>query len=142
MANTAYKIFSVRKGKRILGYYEHRLVWEMFNGPIPEGHVIHHKDGNKRNNSIENLECLPKGEHHSHHMREIAREPERIERARALGKRQRTQVEIKCIQCGASAMKTTETGHGVPRFCSKPCYHRHSYNAKKAALGAFWRKQA
>ena len=41
----------------------HRLIWEKANGPIPKNHVIHHRDGNKLNNSIENLECLSQAEH-------------------------------------------------------------------------------
>lgn len=33
----------------------HRLIWEMFNGPIPEGMLIDHVDGDVYNNRIENL---------------------------------------------------------------------------------------
>jgi hypothetical protein len=33
------------------------------NGKIPSGFDIHHIDCNRENNSIENLECLPKAEH-------------------------------------------------------------------------------
>ena len=36
----------------------HRLVWEAFNGPIPSGMEINHKDENKTNNSLENLEIV------------------------------------------------------------------------------------
>ena len=36
----------------------HRLVWEAFNGPIPEGLQINHKDENKSNNSLRNLEVV------------------------------------------------------------------------------------
>ena len=38
------------KGKK---YKVHRLIWELFNGPIPEGLVIDHIEG--KDNSIENL---------------------------------------------------------------------------------------
>lgn len=41
----------------------HRDVWEFYNEPIPKGWDIHHKDENKANNDINNLECLPKAEH-------------------------------------------------------------------------------
>ena len=37
---------------------EHRVVWIKANGPIPDGHIIHHKDGNKRNVAIDNLELM------------------------------------------------------------------------------------
>ena len=36
----------------------HRLVWETFVGPIPEGLQINHKDENKSNNSLRNLELM------------------------------------------------------------------------------------
>ena len=37
--------------------YVHRLVYETFVGPIPEGLEINHKDGNKLNNTVANLEA-------------------------------------------------------------------------------------
>lgn len=58
-----YKKFTIN-GKSIR---EHRLVWEKHNGSIPEGYVIHHKDGNGLNNSIENLEMMTRAEHVRHH---------------------------------------------------------------------------
>lgn len=33
----------------------HHIVWEMFNGPIPEGMEVDHNDHNRENNKIENL---------------------------------------------------------------------------------------
>lgn len=41
----------------------HRYVWEYYNCPIPKGYHIHHKDGNKANNDISNLELLKGTEH-------------------------------------------------------------------------------
>jgi len=41
----------------------HRDVWEHANGQIPDGWDVHHKDEDKANNDISNLECLPKAEH-------------------------------------------------------------------------------
>jgi hypothetical protein len=43
---------------------EHRLVWEFHNGPIPEGWHIHHKNGNRSDNRIENLEAINGRLHH------------------------------------------------------------------------------
>ena len=48
----------------------HRYVWYYYNGEIPENHHIHHKDGDKANNSIDNLECVPAYEHLSVHIKE------------------------------------------------------------------------
>lgn len=36
----------------------HRLVWEAFNGAIPEGYEIDHVDENKGNNSLGNLRLM------------------------------------------------------------------------------------
>lgn len=36
----------------------HRIVWEIFNGPIPDGWVVDHLDGNRSNNRITNLRCI------------------------------------------------------------------------------------
>lgn len=36
----------------------HRVVWEAFNGPIPEGLDIDHIDGNPKNNALENLQAI------------------------------------------------------------------------------------
>lgn len=41
----------------------HRYKYEKEVGKIPDGYDIHHKDFNKINNNIDNLECLPKSEH-------------------------------------------------------------------------------
>ena len=44
--------------KKLKYSYVHRLVWEAFVGPIPEEMEINHKDENKTNNSLENLEIV------------------------------------------------------------------------------------
>lgn len=42
--------------------YKHRVVWEAVNGPIPPGHVLIFKDGNKLNTDIDNLKLITKAE--------------------------------------------------------------------------------
>ena len=42
--------------------YVHRIIWELFNGPIPEGMVIDHVNGDSLDNKIENLECKTREE--------------------------------------------------------------------------------
>lgn len=44
----------------------HRLVYEAFVGEIPKGHKfhIHHKDHNKQNNRVDNLELVTAKEHY------------------------------------------------------------------------------
>lgn len=45
----------------------HRFVWEKYHGMVPEGYVIHHKDENKLNWAIENLELLSRSNHIKEH---------------------------------------------------------------------------
>jgi hypothetical protein len=39
-----------------------RHVWQQAHGPIPHGHNIVFKDGNRANCALENLECIPRAE--------------------------------------------------------------------------------
>lgn len=36
----------------------HVLVWEQHHGAVPDGHDIHHRNEDKLDNRIENLECV------------------------------------------------------------------------------------
>lgn len=48
--------------------YEHREIMEKFLGrKLNKDEVVHHKDGNKLNNSIDNLELMSKREHDYFH---------------------------------------------------------------------------
>lgn len=58
-------------------YRLHRFIWVVYNGEIPNGYEVHHKDGDKNNNNISNLELLSKEEHlkwHSENMPEEQRQ--------------------------------------------------------------------
>lgn len=56
------------KGKRL-----HRAVWEHHNGPVPAGHHVHHVDGNRHNNTTDNLQLVEGGKHLRVHMRSADR---------------------------------------------------------------------
>lgn len=82
----------------------HRLVMELFRGePVPAGHCVHHKDGNKLHNCPCNLEVLTRGCHTWHH--------------------KHTQPLIAyCKLCSAPFRAVRD--HGKPRlFCGRACYH-------------------
>lgn len=59
-----YKMISVNGVK----VYEHRYVMEQhLKRKLKKGEEVHHIDGNKLNNNIDNLELLTTGEHKKHH---------------------------------------------------------------------------
>lgn len=65
------EIFKIHNGYFCRGNKRlHRLIWEKLNGKIPTGFDIHHKDGNRLNNSIKNLECISHEHHLSLHMKQ------------------------------------------------------------------------
>lgn len=52
-------------GGRVL---EHHLAWWQATGKIvPKGYVVHHKNGDGKDNRPENLECMPRGAHTTKH---------------------------------------------------------------------------
>lgn len=44
----------------------HRIVWEAFNGKIPDKMEINHIDGDKKNNRLDNLECVTRSQNLKH----------------------------------------------------------------------------
>lgn len=54
------------KGQRL-----HRAVWEHHHGPIPEGMHVHHRNHDRADNRLVNLELKSAGEHAAHHNREL-----------------------------------------------------------------------
>lgn len=39
-----------------------KMIWEQHYGKMPDGFVIYHKDGNKHNDQIDNLEAISRSE--------------------------------------------------------------------------------
>lgn len=61
------KTGSPGKGKGSFYRGEHIVVWERANNKrLPQGWVVHHLNGVKNDNRIENLAGMPRHEHHSH----------------------------------------------------------------------------
>lgn len=55
--------------------YAHRLVADAFLGPIPEGMQVNHKDGDKGNPRLDNLEIVTNGENRAHAYRVLGIPP-------------------------------------------------------------------
>ena len=99
------------KGKRYRGRYcyEHHLVWEKEHGqPVPDGCIVHHKDGDKFNNSPDNLEIYSTSEHAYIH-----RSP-------------RIMVKCKCPKCGKIFVRRKRNIlHSELTFCSLNCVGKY-----------------
>lgn len=75
----------------------HREVWIFHRGPVPHGYEIHHRDGDKANNHIDNLECLRKGAHSSFH-RALAPIP-------ACDWDVKPDLVVQCVDCGSAVIR-------------------------------------
>lgn len=49
---------------------EHRLVLYEAGVPIPDGHQVHHVNGDRLDNRLENLQVLPESDHHRLHVQQ------------------------------------------------------------------------
>lgn len=153
--NRPYQIFDGKKfhlykgGRYLLGSGRirmHKYVWEYYNGKPPKGYDIHHKDHNRFNNDISNLELISEFDHHSNHMKErydsnkewfiefarkgreagkewfkseagIKRKPERIKK----GKRIWDNIPVRTSNCKLCGIKMTYKCIQEQKFCSPKC---------------------
>ena len=53
-----YLKYSLTQEGRSLNIFVHSVVWFLTNGGVPSGYTIDHIDGDKLNNSIDNLQLL------------------------------------------------------------------------------------
>lgn len=58
VGSKGYLRLTIQTEGKLRSVMAHRVVWEWLKGPIPDGLQINHKDLNKQNNTIDNLELL------------------------------------------------------------------------------------
>lgn len=62
-----YPFYRLTREGRKIDIMIHRWVWAVYGDePLKEGYVINHKDGNKENNNISNLEQITQAENNKH----------------------------------------------------------------------------
>ncbi len=81
----------------------HRMVWTYFNGAIPDGYEIHHRDFDKENNDIANLELVTKDAHQKIH---------------AESERPQKKSTFTCTACGR---EYEAVNRGNNSYCSSKC---------------------
>ena len=100
----------------------HRLVMENYIGRyLNKDEVVHHKDGNKNNNDISNLELMKNSEHSKEHNRY----------------KMHIMVEFQCPMCGKISYKRkhdTFLSKGIKNkpksgllFCSRKCSSKYQF---------------
>jgi transcription elongation factor Elf1 len=121
----------------------HRYMWMKYHGEIPKGFEVHHKDGNKDNNEIDNLELMTKKKHLDWHAENIPDElmvklKENLEKAREkavewhkseeakefhrqLGKKVWEDRKPKIFTCKHCGNKFESLKLGGAKFCSPTC---------------------
>ena len=62
LMRNGYYMTSAQYDNKVYYFMEHRVIWVWNNGAIPGGLVVNHKDYNKANNAIENLELMTQKE--------------------------------------------------------------------------------
>lgn len=68
--SAGYPILNLKKNGQ---FYVHRLVAELFIGPCPEGLQVNHKNGDKADNRVENLEYVTRSQNIQHSYRVLGR---------------------------------------------------------------------
>lgn len=156
-----YNGFSFRRDKRTNYYLSsraigerrkrlHVYIWEQEKGEIPKGFQVHHIDGNKFNNCVENYSLLSASKHSESHGRTLTKEQKDCLRKNIIEKAQPKakewhgsedgikwhkehyglslgMVQLKdftCEQCG----KNFKSKY-APRFCSNNC--KSAYRRKQ-----------
>lgn len=136
-----------RQGERL-----HRRVWEDLNGPVPDGHHVHHRDHDTSHNEPGNLELLSNSSHLSYHAAksghgrttiavaglaakewhgsEEGREWHRAHYAERVAPVMSERAVTTCLECGAE-FETSRVHAHLARYCSGRCRQRANRARKR-----------
>lgn len=72
-----YRGYLFSRNSMVVARMTHRLVADAFLGPIPHGMQVNHKNGEKHDNRVENLEIVTASENRAHSYRVLGIAPNR-----------------------------------------------------------------
>lgn len=102
-----FRVYAPWCSKKYKGGYVFRSFtnWEYYNGKISKGYDIHHKNRNKLDDRLKNLELMKHGEHTKLHSQKFHK--------------------FICKTCGKGFIRTGKQTHGFRyenRYCNQKCY--------------------
>jgi hypothetical protein len=104
---------------RVKHFYVHRLVADAFLGPIPDGMEVNHKDGDKDNNCVANLEIVT-SEANLRHARETGLVPDGRGEASHMAKL--TEREVREIRLARARKEKVAAVAGRYGVCERTIY--------------------
>ena len=130
-----YYIITSRK-KGYSHKFLHKLIWEDWYGkPVPDGYVIHHLNGDKTDNRIQNLQCVERSKHIAFHNKSRCGENSSM-----FGKHhsEETKRKISKSKKGKSLSKKGRLNMSKSRNTTG-YYHVYKENNNQYAQGFLWR---
>lgn len=104
------------------GHQLHRDIWESIHGPLQPDYIVHHIDHDRSNNSPENLQAIPWGEHSKIHWN--ARKSNPMQRI--------------CAYCGKDFQAVQLTAMYCSIQCNYNAYYLAHSNENKVKCRAYW----
>lgn len=120
-------------GRRL--YY---FVWELFNGPVPKGYQIHHKDHNKLNDALSNLELLTEFEHKSRHFKGRTFSEEYRKKLSDSNKGKHFKLNKKIKEKRTKEEINASISSTVKTLWSNPEYREKVLSSRKGKMGGYW----
>lgn len=111
---------------------EHRMIWEQHHGPVPEDWVVHHINGIRDDNRIENLQAMPSGTHSALHAYLNRPKPSRPTTLTPL-----QAIKAHCLECVGGLVR--EVRHCTDTECNLYIY-RLGKNPRRKGVGGRPRK--
>lgn len=114
------QLWKAGRGRAVL---VHRIVAAAFIGPVPDGEEVNHRDGDKKNNAVSNLEYLTRSDNNRHAYR-MGLRTANVEHLAYARRKPRVMVPCEC-GCGGSLESPDRKG--------RDRHFIHGHNLRKSS---------